>query len=128
MADATVDGKLVARPAEESAPPPLLEQSKDLVLTPGQTFGYVFGGGYPWEEMDARLRVTQPYNGRLVIELTAFLEVVGGSLRLEVPGRLISTLPRESRWQLTATYRGNPDDGVSIPTRPGRLLVVKALG
>ncbi len=107
----------------------------DLVLRPGLPFNRTFrferdGLAQPWTGRTTRLQVKHPWQGTLLIELTAFLEINPSdatALELSLPASFTAKLDQEGIWDLLTVASADTEDRVRVPARPGRVLVIKGV-
>ena len=79
----------------------------DLVIEQGATFSQVFNctvddPAFTWDGFTARaqIRSEASANGDLLLDLTDYLEIVGGAVHLDIPATITATLTRNGRWDL----------------------------
>lgn len=79
----------------------------DLVIEQGATFHQVFDctvedPAFTWDGFTARaqIRSEASANGELLLDLTPYLEIVGGTVQLDIPATITATLTRNGRWDL----------------------------
>jgi hypothetical protein len=78
----------------------------DLYIEQGSTFVQEFvvddDPDFTWDGWEARsqIRSEASANGELLLDLTDYLTIVGGTIRVAVPASVTSTLTRNGRWDM----------------------------
>lgn len=79
----------------------------DLEIEQGSTFSQAFDctvddPAFTWAGFTARsqIRSEASANGELLLDLTDYLSIVGGTVHLDIPANITATLTRNGRWDL----------------------------
>ncbi|GAA4824350.1 hypothetical protein [Streptomyces ziwulingensis] len=83
----------------------------NLRIEQGATFAQVFDcsvddPAFTWEGWSARaqIRTDTSANAELLLDLTPYLTVMGGAIRLSIPAAVTQTLTRNGRWDLEMVH------------------------
>lgn len=79
----------------------------DLIIEQGATFCQIFNctvedPAFTWDGFTARaqIRSEASSSGDLLLDLTDYLEIVGGAIHLDIPASVTATLVRNGRWDI----------------------------